>query len=116
METKRRCPHFNNNQNNDPHYGCYDCPFYEQESDSPHLCVSLIIENWKGYCEHTSQMPQEKMKPVCKACGSRDVTPNAYAEWNEVLQKWIYSHDEAYCENCYHTGGEDYSPVNNPTT
>ena len=77
--------------------------------------MSLIIENWKGYCEHTSQMPQEKMKPVCKACGSDNLSLDASADWDTEQQKWTYELVSVYCENCHHVGSEAFAPIKTST-
>ena len=42
------------------------------------------------------------IKKVCHACGSDEVKFDAWAEWDEVDQKYELSQtfDEAFCENC----------------
>lgn len=46
-------------------------------------------------------MPLLKMR--CKTCGSYDVRNDAWAEWNEVSQKWVLGDmlfDATFCEKC----------------
>lgn len=44
-----------------------------------------------------------KVKKVCKHCGSSDVSKDAYAVWDEDKQEWVLDifHDSnGYCEEC----------------
>ena len=39
---------------------------------------------------------------VCTHCGSRDVSRDAWGEWNETAQEWVLRtvFDFAYCHRC----------------
>jgi hypothetical protein len=39
---------------------------------------------------------------VCKVCGSKDVSRDAWGEWDEANQQWILRtvFDFAYCHRC----------------
>lgn len=44
----------------------------------------------------------DKVKMVCKTCGSDRVLRDAYAEWDVNLQEWCIkiTFDGAFCESC----------------
>lgn len=39
---------------------------------------------------------------ICETCGSKLVTRDAWAEWNETNQDWVLGavYDYAFCHNC----------------
>lgn len=48
---------------------------------------------------------KDQIRMVCKTCGSCDVTKDATARWDAVLQRWVLidTLDSADCASC---GGE----------
>lgn len=60
-----------------------------------------------------------KVKKVCRHCGSSDVRKDAWAEWDEDKQEWVLADvfDNDYCMNC---DGEttivDNEDITGPTT
>lgn len=51
-----------------------------------------------------SKQPEEprKLKPVCRYCGSDDVSCGTQSTWNEETQQWETSSvfDDGYCNGC----------------
>ena len=43
-----------------------------------------------------------KIRKVCKHCGSSDVRKDAWAEWDEDKQEWVLAEffDNDYCMTC----------------
>jgi hypothetical protein len=39
---------------------------------------------------------------VCSVCGTKDVSRDAWADWDERLQKWVLrqAFDDAHCHVC----------------
>lgn len=40
--------------------------------------------------------------PVCRSCGSKDITVGAEAEWNDEKQEWqiVTTYDDYTCADC----------------
>jgi len=55
----------------------------------------------------------ERVAPVCWACGSREITADASAQWDVDLQAWILTgtHETYTCESC---GTDMRHPVMTP--
>ena len=49
----------------------------------------------------------KKIRPLCKYCGSSNVTRDAEASWDVHKQEWVLAavQDQAYCPEC-DDGGE----------
>lgn len=51
---------------------------------------------------------------ICKTCGSKEVTRDAWAEWNEESQQWVLAaaYDYAYCHKCENDARLAEMPLN----
>jgi hypothetical protein len=40
--------------------------------------------------------------PVCRTCKSKDVTKDAWAEWDPIKQDWVLhsTYDDEFCQTC----------------
>jgi RNase P subunit RPR2 len=47
-------------------------------------------------------MHQRRFRMICRHCGSKLVTRDAWAEWDEDQQAWVLRavYDHAYCHKC----------------
>lgn len=52
-------------------------------------------------------------KPVCSACGSEDVTKDAWAEWDIEKQDWVLQnvYDDTFCQTCEESQKVNWLPV-----
>lgn len=59
-----------------------------------------------------------KVRKVCKYCGSTDVLKDAWAEWDEEKQEWVLSdvYDDDFCVVCDDETTINDEDITGPTT
>lgn len=59
-----------------------------------------------------------KVRKVCKHCGSSDVRKDAWAEWDEDKQEWVLSdvYDNEFCVVCDGETTINDEDITGPTT
>jgi len=55
----------------------------------------------------------EKVRMICRYCGSENVMRDAWAIWNVTLQEWELDNvfDAAFCEDCGNPTSIDEDPI-----